>query len=158
MNFSVLMSVYKNDNPDFFRTAVESVLVNQTVKPNELVLVVDGPVPESLKQMILNVQQECNEVKIIWLDKNGGLGNALKIGLSECSNEVVARMDSDDIASATRFQQQLEYIDNNPAIDIVGGQITEFIDSPDNIVGRREVPYDCASLKEYTKRRCPLTT
>ena len=156
MNFSVLMSVYKNDNPDFFRTAVESVLVNQTVKPNELVLVVDGPVPESLKQMILNVQQECNEVKIIWLDKNGGLGNALKIGLSECSNEVVARMDSDDIASATRFQQQLEYIDNNPAIDIVGGQITEFIDSPDNIVGRREVPYDCASLKEYTKRRCPF--
>lgn len=140
--FSVLMSVYRNDNADDFRTAVESVAIKQTLKPDEVVLVVDGPVPEQLKRTIIDLQNEIPIIRPIWLEKNGGLGNALNIGLKECSHEIVARMDADDIAVADRFEKQIRYMGDHLEVAASGGHIAEFINEPSNVVGYRKVPVD----------------
>ncbi len=94
--------------------------------------------------------------KIIYLEKNQGHGNARRVGLSNCSNELVALMDSDDISLPNRFYYQLNAFANNPNLDIVGGQITEFIEEPRNIIGKRVVPEKHEDIKKYMKKRCPM--
>lgn len=155
-SFSVLISVYGKDNPTFFRIAVESVLKYQSVKPTELILVVDGPVPNELNNEIAQVCSDFKQIRPIRLTKNGGLGNALRIGMEEVTNEIVARMDSDDIATPDRFARQLQFLESHPEVDIVGGQISEFIASPDNVVGKREVPLSNEDAKEWLRKRCPF--
>ena len=152
--FSVSMCVYGGDNAEWFRAAVDSVL-NQTKAPDEIVLVVDGPVPETLNHLIAEYEQ--NDIfNVVRLKMNQGHGIARKTGLDHCSNELVAIMDADDICALDRFEKQLEAFRLNPDIDIVGGMITEFIDSPDNVVGRRIVPLDDKKIKEYMCKRCPM--
>ena len=153
--FSVAMSVYINDNYVFFDRALESITIEQTVKPNEIVLVVDGPVSDEIDKVIHKYSTSFN-LKVIRLETNGGLGNALKIATENCTYELIARMDSDDVAANDRFEQQLEFINNNPCVDIVGGNISEFIDTEDNIVSYRKVPTTDASLKIFLKKRCPF--
>ena len=154
LKFSVSMSVYKNDNPEHFKTAVESIL-NQTVKPSEVVLVVDGPVSKELDEVIKSF--EVNDFfKVIRLPENKGLGNALKVSCENASFDYIARMDADDISAPTRFEQQISYLQENPEVDVIGGDITEFINSPENIVGTRIVPKIDKEIKEYLKVRCPL--
>ena len=156
-NFSVCTSVYKNDKPEFVRVALDSMLVNQSVKPTEIVLVQDGPVPDGLSLLLSEYETKYPEVMhIIRLEKNGGLGNALKLGVENARYDICARMDSDDICLPDRFEKQLAYLEAHPECDIVGGQMTEFIDSPDNIVGRREVPLSNEEIYEYMKSRCAL--
>lgn len=155
--FSVCTSVYKNDKPEFVRVALDSMLVPQSVKPDEIVLVQDGPVPEGLSLLLSEYEDKYTEVMhIIRLEKNGGLGNALRLGVGYAKYDVIARMDSDDICLPDRFEKQLAYLDEHPECDIVGGQMTEFIDSPDNIVGRREVPLTNEEIYEFMKSRCAL--
>lgn len=155
--FSVITSVYKNDKPGFVRVALDSMLVNQSMKPTEIVLVQDGPVPKGLSSLLSEYESKYpNIVHIIKLEKNGGLGNALKLGVENAKNEIIARMDSDDICLPDRFEKQLAYLEAHPECDIVGGQMTEFIDTPDNIVGRREVPLNNEDIYEYMKSRCAL--
>lgn len=154
-SFSVCISVYKNDKPEFVKTALNSILVNQSVKPNEIVLVQDGPVPEELSTLLHEYEVKYPDIMhVIRLEKNGGLGNALKLDVENAKYDICARMDSDDIAAPDRFEKQLAYLDAHPECDIVGGQITEFIDSPDNIVGRREVPLTNKAIYDYMKSRC----
>lgn len=153
--FSVAISVYKNDNPIYFDRALESITDQQTIKPNEIVLVVDGPVSEEIDSVIEKYTKKTN-LKVIRLETNGGLGNALKIATENCSSELIARMDSDDVAVSDRFEQQLCFFGQNPNIDIVGGNISEFIDNEENIVGYRIVPTSDAEIKKYLKKRCPL--
>ena len=155
--FSVCTSVYKNDKPEFVRVALDSMLVLQSVKPDEIVLVQDGPVPEGLSLLLSEYEDKYTEVMhIIRLEKNGGLGNALRLGVENARYDIIARMDSDDICLPDRFEKQLTYLDEHPECDIVGGQITEFIDSPDNIVGRREVPLTNEEIYGFMKSRCAL--
>ena len=155
--FSVCTSVYKNDKPEYVRVALDSMLVNQSVKPSEIVLVQDGPVPDSLSSLLYEYENEYPEVMhIIRLEKNGGLGNALKLGVENAKYDICARMDSDDICLPDRFEKQLAYLEVHPEVDIVGGQMTEFIDTPENIVGRREVPLSNDDIYEYMKSRCAL--
>lgn len=155
--FSVCTSVYKNDSPEYLRTALESMLVNQTVKPTEIVLVQDGPVSSGLSDMLQEYEKKFPEVMhIIRLENNGGLGNALKLGVENAKYDIIARMDSDDICLPDRFGKQLAYLEKHPECDIVGGQMTEFIDSPNNIVGRREVPLSNDEIYKYMKSRCAL--
>lgn len=155
--FSVCTSVYKNDKPEFVRVALDSMLVNQSVKPSEIVLVQDGPVPEELQQVLQVYEAKYPVVMhVIRLEKNGGLGNALKLGVENAKCNICARMDSDDICMPDRFEKQLAYLEAHPECDIVGGQMTEFIDTPDNIVGRREVPLTNDEIYEYMKSRCAL--
>ena len=156
-NFSVITSVYRNDKPEFVRVALDSMLVNQTVIPAEIVLVQDGPVSQELSVVIDEFEKIYSDrINVIKLEKNGGLGNALKLGVENAKYDICARMDSDDICVPDRFEKQLAYIEAHPECDIVGGQMTEFIGAPDNIVGRREVPYTNDEIYNYMKSRCAM--
>ncbi len=153
-NFSVLMSVYKNDRPEWVRMAVESVTVHQTIKPSELLIVVDGPVSDTLSKELSELQEEISYIRIEWCQKNRGLGFVLHHGLQLVNNEIVARMDSDDIASSNRFELQLAAFEKDEDLSVLGGTIAEFIDSPNNIVASRCCPIDDNSIKQYMKSRC----
>lgn len=154
MNFSVSMCVYGKDNPVCFKQAVDSIL-DQTVMPSEVVLVVDGPVPDELGNIIKNY--EVNPIfKVLRLSQNRGHGIARRTGLENCSNDLVALMDADDLSVKNRFELQLQEFKKSPNLDIVGGYISEFIDSPQNVVGKRIVPLYDAEIKEYLKKRCPM--
>lgn len=155
--FSVITSVYKNDKPEFVRVALDSMLVWQTVKPAEIVLVRDGPVPIELEALLKRYEAEYpNVFNVIRLDHNGGLGEALKLGVNTAKYDIIARMDSDDICMPNRFDIQLQYIERHPEIDIIGGQMTEFIGTPDNIIGKRVVPCSNDEIYDYMKGRCAL--
>ncbi len=154
-NFSVSMSVYFKDNPENFNTALKSIL-NQTLIPSELILVVDGPVGIETNKVIDNFKKECSFLKLIKLKKNLGHGNARRVGLSNCTNNIVALMDSDDISVRNRFELQIDYLQKNPQVSLVGGQIEEFEGTIDNIISKREVPQFDHQIKEYLKYRCPI--
>lgn len=152
--FSVSMCVYGKDNPEWFRTAVDSIL-NQTRKPDEVVLVVDGPVPQVL-DVVINHFEQNSIFKVIRLPENKGHGEARRVGLNNCSNELVALMDADDISAEDRFEKQLAMFESDSELTIVGGNITEFVGTPDNILEARVVKSDDASIKEDMKKRCPM--
>lgn len=155
--FTIITSLYKNDQPEFVRVALDSMLVNQTVKPTEIVLVRDGQVPMPLNNLLDEYENNYPGVfNIIRLEQNGGLGNALKIGVEKAKYEILARMDSDDICLPNRFDLQLQYLEQHPEVDIVGGQMTEFINTPDNIIGKRVVPCTNDEIYEFMKSRCAL--
>ena len=155
--FSVCMSVYKNDRPEYVDIAIQSIFIKQTVKPNEIVLVVDGPISMELESLIDNYSTKYSEIfTIIKLEKNQGLGNALRVAVVKAKYDWVARMDSDDIAAPDRFEKQKSFLQANLDVDIVGGQITEFIDVESNIVGLRNVPLLSADINVYIKARCPF--
>lgn len=155
--FSVAISVYNKDNPKYFDRALESIYITQTVKPSEIVLVVDGPISNEINKVIEKYQDICgNTLKVIYLEQNCGLANALSIAIENSSYELIARMDSDDISVPNRFEQQLTIMNNNPNVDIVGGDITEFIDDEFNIVATRRVPCSDNDIKDYMKIRCAM--
>lgn len=152
--FSVSMCVYGKDNPAYFKIAADSI-IHQTVKPSEVVLVVDGPVPAELDRIIS--EYEGNDLfRVIRLEKNVGHGNARRIGLENCRYELVALMDADDISVPERFEMQLRAFEKDAAISIVGGQIEEFIDEPEQPVSLRGVRISDREIKEDMKVRCPM--
>lgn len=154
--YSVLMSLYIKEKPEYLRLAIDSML-NQTVQPDEIVIVEDGPLTESLYAVLDEYKTKYPQiVRTIKNEKNLGLGLALNVGLKECKNELVARMDTDDISKPDRCEKQLKVFTKKSNLDIVGGNITEFIDSVDNKVGARTVPQTDSEIKEYIKRRCPF--
>ena len=154
LKFSVAMCVYGGDRADWFKIAVDSIL-NQTEKPNEVVLVVDGPVPNELNEIICEYEK-MDIFKIVRFAENQGHGNARRAGLENCSNELVAIMDADDISAPYRFEKQLNSFAEDDALDIVGGNITEFVDEPENIVGQRVVFLEDSEIKQDLKKRCPM--
>lgn len=154
-NFSVVTSAYKNDKSEFVRVALDSMLINQTVKPTEIVLVRDGQVPEVLDKLLNEYEARYPDVfNIIRLEQNGGLGNALKLGVENAKYDIIARMDSDDICLPNRFELQLKYLEQHPEVDILGGQISEFIGIPENIIGKRVVPCTNSEIYNFMKSRC----
>ena len=150
--FSVSMCVYGGDNPAWFAAAVDSV-VNQTVAPTEIVIVVDGPVPPELDAVIGGYERQ-PLFRVIRMAENRGHGEARRIGLQHCTCDLIALMDADDISRPDRFEKQLAAFDDGVAI--VGGQITEFIDTTDHVVGKRIVPTTDGEIKAYLKKRCPM--
>ncbi len=154
--FSVLTSVYRKDNPDHFARAIQSISSDQVVRPSEIVLVVDGPVPKPLENAIKELEQKIAVLSVHWLTENVGLGLALQRGLTYTTNDIVARMDSDDIAEPDRFEKQLIFFNQHPDIDIVGGQIVEFINDPTNTIAKRDVPLNHNSIVKYIRSRCPF--
>ncbi len=153
---TVLMSVYKNDKPEDFRTAVESITIKQTLQPDEVILIIDGPIPDMLKSTIESLQIQIPVLKLHWLEENVGLGNALRIGMTLCTHDLVARMDADDIAVEDRLEKQVRFMDIHKDIAVVGGQISEFIDVPSNIVAYRRVPLTKEGCRRYFRDRDPL--
>ncbi|MCX0383110.1 glycosyltransferase [Clostridium perfringens] len=154
--FTVAMSVYEKDNDEYLDRALQSITDLQTIKPDEIVLVCDGPLTEKLDSVIEKYKKKYNFIRIVRLKYNKGLGNALSIAVKESKNELIFRMDSDDVSVNDRFEQQLKFFSSFPDVDIIGGDITEFIGEEENIVGKRHVPEDNNLIREYMKTRCAM--
>ncbi len=151
--FSVLMSLYAKENPEYLREAIESIL-GQTVKPDEIVLVKDGPLTEELDAVVAEYAEKYDDLfHIVVNEVNLGLGRALNRGLNACKNELVARMDTDDIARADRFEKQLKKFEENPALDLLGTAVDEFYSTPEEVVSRRVVPTEHREIYAFSKRR-----
>ncbi len=156
MKFSVLMSVYKNEQAEFFEQAMNSVL-EQSVQPDEIILIRDGQVPEVLQASIDGyLAKYPNLFTYIPLEENGGLGNALRLGVEKSRNELIARMDTDDICIAGRFEKQIKCFEEDPNLDMVGGNIAEFTVSPEDITSVRGVPSEHSEIVKGMKSRNPF--
>lgn len=153
--FSVLMAVYRKDDPAHLKQALASIASN-AVLPNELVLVEDGPIGDQLSA-IINEFRHALTIKSIALRKNQGLGAALNTGLKSCSYEWVARFDADDVCAPDRFAKQLEYIAAQPNIGVFGTTVLEF----ENDIGEanksmRPLAYEHDEIVKYAKLRNPF--
>lgn len=156
MKYSVLMSIYAKDKPEYLEISIDSML-NQTVAPEQFVLVVDGPISKELRKLICAYQNDNAELfTIVPLKHNGGLGHALNIGLKYCRNEFVARMDADDISLPERCEKELALFANNVRLALCGTHIDEFYDAPDDVHSRRVVPTDYGEIRKYIRRRQPF--
>lgn len=156
--FSVLLSVYYKENPEFLEKSIESIYFGQTLKPDEIILVEDGSLTEELYSTIENLKNHIGKeiLKTVKLEKNMGLGNALRIGIEKCSNELIARMDTDDIAYPNRFEEQIKYFKNYPETDVLGTFMSEFTDNINNIICIKDAPDNKTDMKKYMKLRDPV--
>ncbi|MFC6465157.1 glycosyltransferase [Marinilactibacillus sp. GCM10026970] len=151
--YSVLMSLYIKEQPNYLKQSLDSMFL-QTAFPEEIVIVKDGPLTLELEQILEEYNAQYPGVlQIIPLEQNIGLGRALDIGLSNCQNELVARMDTDDISLKERCAHQIEAFRKDPELAIVGTMIDEFIDDPNRIVSSRVVPTETEEIKQFIKRR-----
>lgn len=155
-NYSVLMSVYYKEKPEHLRQAIDSML-SQTVRTDDFVLVCDGPLTAELDLVVSEVLSKNEDIfNVVRLEKNCGLGKALETGLLECKNELVARMDSDDISMPNRCEKELKVFAKKPDLSIVGCNIHEFSGNTENVVATRKVPETHAEIVEFSKRRNPF--
>lgn len=156
LKFSVLIPIYYKENPEYFDTALESI-VNQTLMPNEIVIVKDGVLTEALEDVIEKfVSKYPNLFNIVTLEKNVGQGKARNAGLRACKYNYVALMDSDDIADLTRFEKQIGYLEEHPEIDCIGSNITEFEGEQENIISKKVVPLTHEEIFKFGKWRSPM--
>ena len=154
--YSVLMSVYYKENPQHLKRSIDSML-NQTAKPDEFIIVKDGPLTDELDNIISSYAKDYSKLfTIVNLKENKGLGIALREGVCIARNELIARMDSDDISLPTRCEKQLEIFNKNKDLTVVGTNMTEFINEETNIISKRIVPEKDEEIKKYLKKRCPL--
>lgn len=152
-DFSVLMSLYIKEKPEYVEECFQSLL-RQTVQASEWVVVEDGPLSDGLYEVLDKYEKEYpGLIKRVPRTVNQGLGMALQAGVPECSNELIARMDTDDICREDRFEKQLAEFEKDPDLDIVGSCIDEFEDTPQDIVASRNVPLTDEEIKKYQKRR-----
>ncbi len=156
--YSVLMSVYKKDSPEYLQIALKSIYEQQSIKPDEIVIVVDGPIPENLRKVLDSFKKDKEKiVKIIQQEQNKGLGEALKKGTEYCTGDYIFRMDSDDISVFDRFEKQIDYIEKHSNIDVLGGNIAEFQKSIDEENKRLRVcPMNHEDIVKMGKKRNPM--
>ena len=154
--YSVLMSVYHKERPEYLKQAIESIQV-QSLSTNDFVLVCDGPLNDELDAVIQTKQLEMGEnLNVVRLAKNGGLGNALNEGIKHCKNELVARMDSDDIAYPDRCEKQIAVFNTHSEVSICSGIVEEFTTDPNTVDTRRVLPETNAEIVEFAKKRNPF--
>ena len=154
--YSVLMSVYHKEKPEYLKQAIESIQL-QTLPTDDFVLVCDGLLNPELDTVIARKQQEMGEaLNVVRLAKNGGLGNALNEGIKHCKNELVARMDSDDIAYLDRCEKQIAVFNAHPEVSVCSGVVEEFTTVPEVVDTRRVPPETNAEIVEFAKKRNPF--
>lgn len=153
--FSVLLSLYAKESPVFLKQSLDSVFT-QTLFPTEVVLVEDGPLTDELKAVVLDYKHRYSNLKVVILEHNQGLGKALNEGLKYCSYDLVARMDTDDIAKSDRFQKQYNLFQKHPEIDVCGSWIDEFLDCTNNVISTRKLPEWHNDILFYAKSRNPI--
>lgn len=154
MDYSVLMSVYKREKVINLRLSLDSIF-SQTKKSNDIVLVCDGVLTEELDTLISELQSLHSELHVYRLKENQGLGKALNFGLSKCLNEIVARMDTDDISAVNRMEKELAIIANGDS-SVIGSNISEFYDFEENVVHQRVVPETHEEILSFAKLRNPM--
>lgn len=156
LQFSVLISVYKKEKTEYLKTALQSI-INQTLKPSEIVIVKDGLLTRDLDDCIKEYESQYSDlIKIIAFKENRGLGLALRDGVIACKYDYIARMDSDDIAKPERFAKQFQYLKQHPKTALLGTWITEFSkdkNKPDTLT---ELPCTHQEILKYAKKRNPF--
>lgn len=154
--YSVLMSVYVKENPEHFSVAIESIL-NQTVVTDDFVIVCDGPLTQQLDAVLERYISRYPQIfHIVRLPENVGIGAAANQGLQHCKNDLVAKMDADDIAVPTRCELQLKLFRENPKLTVCGGYIEEFSEDPAKPFAVRAVPRENEEIRKFAKRRQPF--
>ncbi len=154
--YSVLMAVHQKADAEYLRAAVDS-MAHQTVKPEQIVIVEDGPLTPPLYEVIKKYFAEAPDLFTkVSLAQNGGLANALNIGLRQCRNELVARMDSDDISLPDRCEKQLKRFAQKPELTILGGNMDEFTGDPGHVISQRRVPLTQEEILRFGRRRSPF--
>lgn len=154
--YSVLMSVYHKEKPEYLEQAIASIQA-QTLPTDDFVLVCDGPLNAVLDTVIAKKQQEMGEtLNVVRLAKNGGLGNALNEGIKHCKNELVARMDSDDIAYQDRCEKQIAVFYAHPEVSVCSGIVEEFTSTPDVVDAKRVPPEAHEEIVEFAKKSNPF--
>lgn len=156
--YSVLMSVYKNDSPEYLKLALKSIYDEQTRKPDEIVVVFDGPITARLMDVLNEFKGGKEEiVKYYPQEINKGLGEALRIGSEKCTGDYIFRMDSDDVSNPKRFEKQITFVERHPDIDVLGTDIAEFQNSPDEKDMRiRACPANHEEIVLMGKKRNPM--
>lgn len=155
MNFSVLLSIYHKEKKEYFDRCMQSIWDEQSVKPTEIILVKDGPLNADLDFSIAAWQAKIDCLKVVPIESNVGLGEALNLGLKHCHYDLVARMDTDDIAKPLRFEKQLGVF-RNSNVDICSSWVGEFSDDEKNIISYRKLPSSHAEIAKYIKLRNPI--
>lgn len=158
MKYSVLMSVYKNDSPEFLQLALESIYEKQTRKPDEIVVVFDGPITDALTEVLNRFRAGKEDVVFYYPQEcNRGLGEALRIGSEKCTGDYILRMDSDDISDPERFAKQIAYVEAHPEVDALGTDIAEFqVSELEENKRVRACPADHDDIVKMGKRRSPM--
>ncbi|HGY4640519.1 glycosyltransferase [Acinetobacter baumannii] len=157
MFFSVLLSLYHKEKPEYLEKCFESIWDNQSLKPSEIVLVLDGPIGEQLTTSVQEWQVKIGEkLKVVALPQNVGLGKALNEGLKQCSADWVFRMDTDDICTSDRFEKQLAFIKQNPDVVLFSSQVMEFNQDITDADVIKSVPLTHDEIKKFAQKRCPF--
>jgi glycosyltransferase involved in cell wall biosynthesis len=152
--FSLLVSVYDGDRPDYLRRALRSAVDDQTVRPDQVIVVRDGPVRDELAGCLDEFARRSPvPVTLVPLPRNSGLGPALDRGVAASWFDVIARMDADDVAMPHRFEVELPLIQD---ADIVGAGLLEFVEDTDHIVGQRTPPTDPLQIRRYARMHDPF--
>lgn len=161
MGISVLMSVYQKEKPEYFKAALESV-INQTMQPDEILVIKDGPLTTELEKVICDVQQVLEErntahitLRTYQFEENVQLGRALQKGVELCKHEFIARMDTDDIACLDRLQKQYNYMLSHESVAALGGYMEEFCDD-ESFTNVKTMPSGADALRSYARFRNPL--
>lgn len=153
--YSVLTTLYAKDDPDYLRQCIDSML-SQTVPPDEYVIVKDGPITEKLEEVLKEYRVKSSIFKIIGLQVNSGCGPASIEGMKACSNDLIARIDSDDISLPERCELELALFEKEKDLVVVGSDIYEFIDDPNQITAIKQMPYSPEEIYKFGKRRNPF--
>lgn len=158
MSFSVLLSIYAKENPEYFNQAFLSIWDQQSFKPNQIVLVKDGPLTVHLDAVIQRWQEKLGEVlTVVELPENVGLGAALNEGLKVCKYDLVARMDTDDISLSARFEKQVAFMSVHPDVVASSASLEEWNEDLSLSTGKRQLPTDSHFLVKFAKKRSPLS-
>lgn len=154
--YSVLMSVYYKENPAYFRAAIQS-MIDQTEKTDDFVLVCDGPLTDGLNEVVSWAENLLGQtLTVVRLSENAGLGKALNKGLQYVKNELVARMDSDDISLPDRCAMQLKAFENHPEVSVMSGTVEEFDGDENAVTARRVLPQTHDEILRFARTRNPF--
>lgn len=156
MSISVLMSVYKSEKSSYLDRALKSIWDDQTLKPDEIILVEDGPLGEDLNEVVDRWKERLSDrLVLLYNEVNLGLTKSLNKGIKYVRSEYIARMDSDDISDPLRFERQFNYLQEHPGIDVLGGALQEFNDENSNL-NVRHYPLSPEQCREYIVKASPL--
>lgn len=156
MSISVLMSVYQSEIPQYLDRSIQSIWTDQTLKPDEVILIQDGRLGDELLSIISKWKNIIGEKLLIHRNQqNLGLTKSLNIGLTYATGEYIARMDSDDISHPQRFEKQVAYLSEHPELSVVGGALQEF-NEENYCLNVRHYPHDSAEVRQYICKASPL--
>lgn len=155
-HYSVLMTVYHKEKPEFLKESIQSML-DQTVRTNDFVIVCDGPLTPPLDRVLEMFQRKnLGLFHVVRLPKNVGIGPAANEGVRVCANELIAKMDSDDFSRPERCAVQLGAFEEDPSLSVVGSALSEFMGDRKNVVSIKKVPLSHEEIKRYARRRDPF--